>query len=105
MKKSADLLCILIMFSIRADFYKKSLTYAKAGYLLFPEDIRFTELYAYALVLSEEYEAAEGILAKAEFNTCNIAFLRGRVSVMLELPTMEKRSRISGFLNYWTEAR
>jgi type IV secretory pathway VirB6-like protein len=105
MKKTADLLCILIMFSVRADFFEKALRYAKCGYHLFPNDIRFVELYAYTLVLSEDYETAENVLSSVDIPTQNIAYLKGRIAVMLGLPAAEKRGRISRYLNYWTTAR
>lgn len=102
MKKSADLLCILIMFSIRANFYEKAMRYAECAFALFPEDPRFTELYAYALIQCEDYERAEEVLGKIDNVMPNIALLKGRVGIMLDLPAPEKRSRVSRFLNYWT---
>ena len=104
MKRVADLLCILTMFSIRADFHEKALRYSRTGYSLFPEDIRFLELYAYALILSEDYSTADQILANAKGSTCNTALLQSRVAVMLGLSKDEKRSRITRFLNYWSMA-
>ncbi len=98
MKKVADLLCILISFSIRADFHEKALRYARCGYELLPDDPRFIELYGYALILSEDFEKAEEVLSKAEAQTHNIAFLKTRTAIMLDLPQNEQKARINSYL-------
>ncbi len=104
MKEAADLLCVLTMFSIRAAFYRKALLYAHCGYLLFPEDTRFIELYAYALILSEDYASAEDILSSTAASSVNLEYLRGRVAIMLEMPSTDQTARIRRFLGYWLRA-
>jgi hypothetical protein len=103
-KEAADLLCVLTMFSIRAAFYKKAVLYAHCGYLLFPEDTRLIELYAYALVQSEDYETAEDILSRSTATSANLEYLRSRVSIMLALPSPNQTERIRKFLGYWKTA-
>lgn len=100
MKKVADTLCILTCFSIRTHFYQKAMRHASAGYQLFPSDIRFVELFAYCLVLAEDYEEAERVLTKANTATWNTLFLRCRTAVMLDMHPAEKHSRISAYLNF-----
>lgn len=99
-KKVADTLCILTCFSLRTHFYLKAMRYANAGYEIFPSDIRFVELFAYCLVLAEDYEKAEAVLSKETRATWNTQFLKCRTAIMLDMHQGEKKIRISDYLNF-----
>jgi hypothetical protein len=100
MKKAADALCVLATFSIRTQFYEKAIRYAKCGYQLFQDDYRFVELYAFTLLLNGSYAQAEEILRKTNHRTWNIALLRCRCAILLELPRHEKQVRARAYLRY-----
>jgi hypothetical protein len=98
MKKAADTLFLLATFSLRTGQIGKALHYTSAGQHLFPDDIRLTEVHAYALLLQDRHDEAEALLSATPASTPNLEFLRGRTAILLGLPKDERRTRLRRYL-------
>lgn len=98
MKKAADALYLLATFSIRAQQINKALTYAMNGVVLFPNDTRLIEIYAYALLLNGQYQEAEDVLASTDISTRNAEFLRSRTANLLDMPKEQRAARLRKYL-------
>lgn len=100
MRKAADILFLITTFSIRANFIEKATTYGKAAHTLFPGDPRIAEVYAFALLLKADFQAAEDLLTSWSEPTQNMAYLRCRTAILLNLPAEERRKRIESYLAF-----
>lgn len=100
MRNAADALCVLTTFSIRTNYYEKAIRYAECGFRIFKDDARFVELYGFALLLTGSYEQTEELLTHTKFQTPNIALLRCRCAILLDLPRAQKQERARAFLKF-----
>ncbi len=99
MKKAADILYLLSTFSHRTSFLLKAGLYAKAGYELFPQDIRLIEMHAYCLLLEGKPDEAEEVLSSTEESSANLEYLRSKTALVLDLPETNKQSRLRRYLS------
>jgi len=98
MKKMTDLLCVLIMFSIRAGFHGKALKYARVGNELYPNHNRLTDLFCHALILNQRYQEAEDHLLNIEEATTNTWFLRSQTAILLNFPKKQQEERVRAYI-------
>ncbi|MCY1740486.1 hypothetical protein [Ensifer sp. SL37] len=87
MDPAADILFMLSSFNLRVQFVRKALLYGRAGVTLFPQDIRFSEVYACALLLDGQIDEAATVLAAGGEVTRNMSYLRARV-MLQENPSL-----------------
>ena len=100
MKKAADILFLLATFSLRTGQIGKAITYTSIGRELFPDDQRLIEAHAYALMLHEQYQDADALLATTTASTRNLEFLRSRTAILLDLPKDERQRRLRRYLAF-----
>lgn len=99
MKITADILLMLAAFSVKAQFFAKAVIYGRAGLVLFPEDHRFKELLAYALLLDGQLQEAAAVVGEPLHETPNLAFLKSRLAMLRDCPTSERQEALRNFLN------
>lgn len=89
----ADILLLLSSYSLRTNFVRKAVHYAKAGFDMFPDDLRLREIYAYALLMDDQVDEAERVASGNAEPSSNIAYVLARVVLLKGDATREQRKQ------------
>lgn len=95
---AADVLLLLSSFSIRTQFIVKAVQYGRAGVVLFPDDLRLREIYAYALCLDGSFDEAAEIIGPVTQSTPNVEFLKLRLAFHGDRAANERSAAIRSYL-------
>lgn len=95
---TADILLMLSAFSLKTHFVAKAAIYGRAGVALYPEDHRFREILAYALLLENRLEEAASVIGEAHRETRNLAFLNARLLMLGDHSMAERQDALKTYL-------
>jgi len=98
MNITADILLMLAAFSLKAQFTSKAVIYGRAGLALFPEDRRFREILAYALLLGGDLEGPASVLGEERRETRNLAYLEACLTILRGSAAAEGQTAIRAYL-------
>jgi len=96
---TADILLMLAAFSLRTLFIKKAIVYGQAGVAIYPEDHRFREILAYALLLDGKVDEAATVAEEAQRDTRNLAYLKARIAMLGNYSLAERQSALRAYLS------
>lgn len=98
MKKVADVLYLMATFSVRTAYVDKAEVYARIGYELYPNDRRIVEIYAYVLLLRQEFDEVDAVLSQQDFSTPNLEFLKSRLFMLTSRSKEDTREQLRKYL-------
>ena len=96
---TADILLMLAAFSLKTQFIAKAAIYGRVGMALFPEDYRFREVLAYALLLDGKHEEATAVIDETQQDTRNIAYLKARLLMLGNHTMAERQNALRAYLD------